>query len=263
MNKSGHGAVLSRVGTAPPAPAALVLVLHGGSTDSFTMTRGRDLAVLRLWPIARVIARVVPSVAVHRLRFSVRGWNANGAAVVRDARWAIQILRERFPSVPIVLVGHSMGARTALHVGGDADIAGLVLLAPWAPSDDPAEQLAGRTVVVVQGARDRMVPEPTTRPWLARARAAGARVSSTLLPFGGHTMLRRFWVWHRLAAQGVLTVITESAAAPAGWAGWSADRMGTAVRVDTADRVGTAGRVGTADGVGRPFRPDRRPDRAS
>lgn len=158
----------------------------------------------------QVIAREVPGVAVFRLRFGVRGWNGNGAGAVADARWALGELRSRHPGLPIVLVGHSMGGRVAVHIGGDEDVAGLLLLAPWVPSGDPAVQLAGVPVVLVQGGRDRSVPLPTTEPWIARAENAAAVISRTVLPWAGHTMLLRFRVWHRLAAAGVRTALAQA-----------------------------------------------------
>jgi predicted esterase len=217
--KSPSGAALCPVFSSPArfhrgdddrSPAVVVLVLHGGSADSSAPTRWRNLAILRLWPVAREIARKVPHASVYRLRFAVRGWNGDGSAALRDARWAMTVVQREHPGAPIVVVGHSMGGRVALHIGGDVGVAGIVLLAPWAPSDEPAEQLADVPVVVVQGGRDRVIPEPTTRPWISRAEHAGARVHRSLLPWAGHAMLRRFWVWHRLAADGVLTVLAES-----------------------------------------------------
>jgi predicted esterase len=195
---------------------AAVLVLHGGSEDSELPTQWRNLAIVRLWPVAKVIARSVPGAVVYRLRFTVRGWNGDGASAVADARWALAELRSRHPGLPVVVVGHSLGARVAVHVGGDEDVAGLVLLAPWAPSGDPAQQLAGVPVVLVQGGRDRMIPLATTEPWVARAENAPAIISRTVLPWGEHTMLLRFWVWHQLAAAGVRTVLSQARVAEPG-----------------------------------------------
>ena len=214
MITSPTGAALAAVSSPArsgkdPAVAA-VLVLHGGSPDSVTPTQWRNLAIVRLWPVARVIARAVPRVAVHRLRFSVRGWNGDGASAIADARWALEQLRTLHPGLPIVVVGHSMGGRVAAQVGGDPDVAGLVLLAPWVPSGDPADQLGGVPVVIVQGGRDRSIPLATTEPWIAHAENAPATISRTVLPWGEHTMLLRFWVWHRLAAAGVRTVLSQA-----------------------------------------------------
>lgn len=214
MITSAAGAALAAV----PSPTrsggdpalACVLVVHGGSADSVAPTRWRNLAVLRLWPVARVIARRVPGVLVYRLRLHVRGWNDDGAGAVADARWALAELRSEHPGLPIVVVGHSMGGRVAVYVGGDYDVAGLVLLAPWVPSGDPADQLAGMPVVLVQGGRDRSIPLATTQPWITRAQNAPAVLSRTVLPWAEHTMLLRFWVWHRLAAAGVRTVLAQS-----------------------------------------------------
>ncbi|MET3804546.1 putative esterase [Nakamurella sp. UYEF19] len=215
MIKSSEGAALSPVSPsrsgAGGESAVAVLVLHGGSADSFAPTQWRNLAVVRLWPVARVIARKREKSAVYRLRFAIKGWNGDGSSALRDTRWALAQLRERHPGVPITVVGHSLGGRVAAHVGGDPGVAGIVMLAGWTPSNDPAAQLAGVPVVTIQGGRDRVIPEPTTRPWMARATHAGAHVQRTLLPWAGHTMLRRFWVWHRLSAEGVATILGSAA----------------------------------------------------
>ena len=188
----------------------MVLVLHGGSADSAVATTWRDLAVLRLRPVARTVARQVAGTAVYRLRFSVRGWNGDGAAALRDARWALANLRSAHPGTPIVVLGHSMGGRVAALLGGDAEVVGIVLLAPWVPSGDPAEHLAGVHVVMVQGGRDRTIPLATTQPWISHAEHTGTHLHRTVLPWGEHTMVLRFRVWHRLAADGVATVLTEA-----------------------------------------------------
>lgn len=207
------GAALSTTSN-PDAASAVVLVLHGGGTNSFQKTRWRDLPVLRMASFARAVAVANPSSAVHRLKFSIRGWNGDGSSLLRDTRWALGILRQHHPGVPIVLVGHSMGGRVALLTGGDPDVMGAVLLAPWAPSDEPVRQLTGRAVVVIRGGRDRVIPPRTTDPWVTRVEHSGALLSQQMLPWAGHTMLRRFWVWHRLAATGIHNILAGTLSSP-------------------------------------------------
>ena len=168
-------------------------------------------AVLRLIPVARAVARGNPRAAVYRLRFSVRGWNGTGSEVLADGRWALGAIAERHPGLPVVIVGHSLGGRVALYLASTPPAVGAVLLAPWAEPGDPVDQLrVGVPVVVIQGRRDRVIPGSSTRSWLARAASAGAVVHSTVIPDGGHTMIRSARRWHRLAADGVALVLSSA-----------------------------------------------------
>lgn len=209
MSKRNNGARLLTV-SSPQQPTAAVLVLHGGAADSTKRVAPLSLAVLRLIPVARAVAARVPTAAVYRLRFSVRGWNSGGATVLADARWAIGEITRQRPGLPIVVVGHSLGGRVAMHVASAPGVAGAVGLAPWVEASDPVHGLRGVPLSVVQGTRDRCVPEPSTRAWLTKAEQAGALVESTLIEGGGHAMLRYLRRWHRLTADGVTSVLAAA-----------------------------------------------------
>ncbi|WP_111766812.1 alpha/beta hydrolase [Nakamurella deserti] len=184
-------------------PSALCLVLHGGRSVSEAEVLAGHIAVLRMRPVARVLARALPSVAVYRLQLSIRGWNGSGAAPVRDARWAVRTLRALHPDVPIVLVGHSMGGRTVLRVADEPAVVGVVGLAPWLPADEPIAHLGAVAVRLVHGDRDRIVPEPSTRAVVARLLTAGVDVRRSVLPGTGHGMVRG---WRRWNAEVVAAV---------------------------------------------------------
>lgn len=189
---------------------AVVLVLHGGREFSTDPTQARQLAVLRMIPFARRISRRgAGRVAVARLRYASRGWNATAGspAPVADAEWALRQLTERFPGLPIGMVGHSMGGRTALRVGGHPQVRGIVGLAPWLPPNEPVSQLADRRVLLMHGSADRMTSPAGTAAFAGRIEAAGAAVSLVSVRGEGHAMLRRAQLWHEMAAQFVLSTV--------------------------------------------------------
>jgi dienelactone hydrolase len=190
-------------------PEAVVLVLHGGRERSSMPTQPGQLAVLRMIPFARRVARAGQGrVAVARLRYAVRGWNADGPtgepAPLRDTRWALEQLRTRFGPVPIGLLGHSMGGRTALRAGGDPGVQSVVALAPWLPPGEPTAQLAGRRLLLVHGDADRMTSPTGSAAYARRLQASGLEVSYVQLRGEKHGMLRHPGRWHELAA-GFLT----------------------------------------------------------
>ncbi len=189
---------------------AVVLVLHGGRESSTAQVRSHQLAVLRMVPFASWIAhRGQGRVAVARLRYASRGWNgaAGVPAPVRDAEWALRQLTERFPGRPIGLVGHSMGGRTAMRIGGHPLVRGIAGLAPWLPVGEPVSQLAGRRVLLMHGTADRMTSAAGTAAFAGRIEEAGATVSLVAVEGDGHAMLRRPQLWHELSAQFVLSTV--------------------------------------------------------
>jgi dienelactone hydrolase len=202
---------------------AVVLVLHGGRELSTDPVRARQLAVLRMAPFARRIARRGGGrVAVARLRYASRGWNATlgSPAPVGDADWALRQLTERFPGLPIGLIGHSMGGRTALRVGGHPQVRGIAALAPWLPAREPVDQLAGRRVLLMHGSADRMTSPAGTEAFAGRLEAAGAAVSLVSVNGEGHAMLHRAQLWHELSSQFVLSTVLPDFE-PAAWRGGS------------------------------------------
>jgi alpha/beta superfamily hydrolase len=93
--------------------------------------------------------------SVWLLRYRERGWNG-GHDRVEDARWALDAVRTAHGDVPVVLLGHSLGARVAVHAADDPSLVGVAGLAPWWSADDPVSTLTGRALVAAHGQRDRI-----------------------------------------------------------------------------------------------------------
>lgn len=193
----------------------LVLVLHGGQRESVQPTTPRQLAVLRMWPLARAVHRAgaAGGVAVWALRNRHRGWNRRTLSEepdpMADVRWALQQARARLGGLPAVLVGHSMGGRAALRAAGDPLVRGVAALAPWLPDGEPLDQLAGRDVLIAHGDRERRTDPAGSYAYALRARTVTPQVSYFAVRGDGHAMLRRAADWHALArdfALGVLKV---------------------------------------------------------
>jgi pimeloyl-ACP methyl ester carboxylesterase len=188
---------------------AVALVLHGGrskGTDPVPRTAG---AALRMIPFARSLHRVGgrEGLVVARLRYRQRGWNGPAQSPVHDARWALTQLRERFPDVPVGLVGHSMGGRTAMYVADDPAVRCVVGLAPWIEPSDPTAGLRARRVLIVHGDQDRMTSPSSSAAFAARLRGVAESVSYVVVRGEKHAMLRRAPVWHELATGFTLGVL--------------------------------------------------------
>lgn len=185
---------------APSTPTGAILMLHGGKDRGQQVVDGRSASWRRCAAMARAIGRDAEAAgaAVWLLRYRRRGWNG-GSGPVEDARWALDQVRDQVGGLPIVLLGHSMGARTAVHAADDPQVRGVVALAPWFPRREPIRALVGRTLVAAHGSRDRITSPQATRAYVERARAGGAEASYVDMGRVGHYMLRRAAAWNELA----------------------------------------------------------------
>jgi pimeloyl-ACP methyl ester carboxylesterase len=182
--------------------SGVVVVVHGGRSVSSEPTTAVQPAVLRMVPLARAIRRGLRGsrAVVLRPRFQLRGWNGEQALPVHDLTGILEDIGRRFGPVPIVLVGHSMGARAALRVAGHPGVAAVAGLAPWLPPGEPVGQLAGRNVLLVHGNADSITRPADTWAYAARARSV-AEVTTVEIRNGDHAMLRRASLWHSIAAE--------------------------------------------------------------
>ncbi|WP_329130609.1 alpha/beta hydrolase [Streptomyces sp. NBC_01476] len=104
----------------PPRATAGVLVLPGGREHGLRRPALLDLAALRMRPFVTALAaatRDLP-IALAEARYRHRGWNGERADAARDAVAAVGELSRLTGGGPVVLVGHSMGARAALRAAG-------------------------------------------------------------------------------------------------------------------------------------------------
>jgi len=179
----------------------VVVVAHGGQSVSTAPTTAVQPAVLRMIPLAAAIGRAVRGrgVVIRRPRFGVRGWNGGQASPVHDLNEMLDGLRREFGPVPVVLVGHSMGARAALRAAGHPCVTAVAALAPWVPPGEPADQLAGRAILLAHGTADIVTSPADTWAYADRARAL-TTVAEIEVRGGEHAMLRRAGLWHSLAA---------------------------------------------------------------
>lgn len=193
---------------APARARAMVLVLHGGKPRSNQVVAGRSASWRRAAWLAREVAQPAhdAGVGVWLARYRQRGWNG-GTGPTADARWALDEVRAVHGDVPVVLLGHSMGARVAVHAAGDRSVVGVVGLAPWWSVDDPVSTLAGRTLRAAHGRRDRITSFRETARYVERARTVADSAELQDMGALGHYMLTGSRRWHDVAIESVLDVL--------------------------------------------------------
>jgi len=193
---------LDPVGRAPDRPRALVVVAHGGSSNGLDSGERRRLSYWRMVPFALSLART-EDLGVLMLRYRKRGWNGAARDAARDAEAMLALLHDRHPGTPVALVGHSMGGRAVLHAAGGPDVRAVAALAPWLDGTDPVEQLAGRSVLIAHGDRERMTDPRQSLAYAVRAKRVTDRVARFDVLGDGHAMLRRAGDWHHLVTRFV------------------------------------------------------------
>jgi predicted esterase len=191
---------------------AVALVLHGGKARSMRPASRRQLSAVRMLPFARALHRSGArlGLAVWSLQYRDRGWNDKGSQV-DDARWALGEIEREYPGIPVFLVGHSLGGRTALAAGGHPSVRAIVALAPWVPASEAVDHLRGVPVLIAHGTRDKWVDPRGSLNFAIRARRAGVDVTRVEVEGVGHAMLRRASFWHGLTTYFVMSHLAAAA----------------------------------------------------
>ena len=181
---------------------AVVLLLHGGMENHLSRARPFDPSVLRLIPFGRSVVRAGGGrIALASLRYAVRGWNGDRESPLPDARWALDLIGERFGTVPVGLVGHSMGGRVALRVADHGRVRSVAALAPWLPRGEPIPALDDRTVLLAHGTADRTTDPRATSQLALKLREEGVEVEQHEFIGGRHSMLFPAGAWHDMVAE--------------------------------------------------------------
>jgi dienelactone hydrolase len=187
-------------------------MLHGGRADGLDEVAETNTSWRRSrWMMGHLAGRLNDAgVSVWLLRYGVRGWNAGRGSApspVADARWALDAVRDRLGEVPVVLLGHSMGGRTAVAVADHPSVVGVVALAPWLPPGEPNAALAGKRLAAAHGRRDRITSSHHTRAFCAAAEGVAVSVEFRDMGRVGHYMFRGVPRWNRFAVDRSLAMV--------------------------------------------------------
>ena len=126
--RAAHGAERRVHVWAPAAPRAVILAIHGG------MAHGGDYVTPALYFRRHGIATVAYDLCGHQdaRRVDIPGFDV----FLQDSALFLRWVKQQYPGLPVYVMGHSMGALIATHLGlgafaGDPDIGGFILSSPY------------------------------------------------------------------------------------------------------------------------------------
>ncbi|MCE9621607.1 MAG: alpha/beta fold hydrolase [Actinomycetia bacterium] len=191
------------------AAAATVILIHGGREVGTRPVRRFDLPLVRIELFRLAIRGKLRrrGIAVRRLRFSQQGWNHDGASAIADLRALVEELAVG-SGANVVLVGHSMGGRTAIRLIDHPTVAGVVGLAPWLPLGEPMGDVAGRWLLIAHGDSDRTTYPQASFDFVQRALSAGACARHVVVPGEGHALMNHPRWWNRYIIDSVVEILS-------------------------------------------------------